>query len=76
MVHRKPNTSSLFEAVNTSPVFIVLVIKSDLAVSLGGCIFDTLGSNTEVPVLVVQVEFGSEGQFLFLVFLGCQLKEV
>ena len=60
--------------VGTGPVLVVFVHDNELTVGLCDSFIDTAGSNTDVEVLVVEVELGGEGHFIFVVFLGGELK--
>ena len=66
--------SSLADVVGTGPVLVVFVHDNELTVGLCDSFIDTAGSNTDVEVLVVEVELGGEGHFIFVVFLGGELK--
>jgi hypothetical protein len=74
LVDGATEASSLAEVVGTGPVLVVLVHDNELTVGLGDSIIDAAGSDTDVEVLVVDVELGSEGHFIFVVFLSGELK--
>lgn len=74
LVDGATEASGLAEVVGTAPVLVVLVHDNELTVSLGDGFIDAACTNTDVEVFVVEVDLGSEGHFIFVVFLGGELK--